>query len=108
MLVKIYNFLTENISLKTLEWTQSTFEDLLSWIGPIIQKPVLKRSSETLEGLCAALLYLATGYSETTIGTSCRISLLKKVSTTCAVPQNFRNFSDSFSTEHLRAAASIC
>ena len=73
------------------------------WIGPIIQNPILRRSNATLEGLCAALLYLATGDSQTTIGISCRISLLKKVSITCVAPQNFRNFSDSFSTEHLRA-----
>ena len=37
------------------------FEDLLSWIAPIVQKSFLRRSNATpVEGLRVTLLYLAT------------------------------------------------
>ena len=47
-----------------------TTEDLIFWIDPIIRKSFLRRSNATpVEGLCVTLLNLATGDSQTIIGT---------------------------------------
>ena len=52
-----------------------TFEDLLSWVAPIIQKSSLRRSTTTpAERLCVTLRYLATGDSQTAIDARYRIS----------------------------------
>ena len=57
------------------EWILRTFEHLLSWVAPVIQKTSLWRSAATpAERLCVTLRYLTTGDSQTTIGTSFRIS----------------------------------
>ena len=60
--------LAENLQLfdreyffKNFRVDRRTFEDLLSWIDPIVQKSFLRRSNATpVEGLCVTLLYLAT------------------------------------------------
>ena len=55
------------------EWILRTFEHLLSWVAPVIQKTSLWRSAATpAERLCVTLRYLTTG--DSTIGTSFRIS----------------------------------
>ena len=52
-----------------------SFEELLSWVAPFIQKSSLRRLTATLqERLCVTLRYLCTGGSQITIGTSYRIS----------------------------------
>ena len=53
------------------EWILRTFEHLLSWVAPVIQRTSLWRSAATPERL---LRYLTTGDSQITIGTSFRIS----------------------------------
>ena len=54
----------QRIFLKNFRMDTRTFEDLPSWIAPIIQKSFLRRSNVTpAEGLCVTLLYLATGDS---------------------------------------------
>ena len=52
-----------------------SFEELLSWVAPFIQKSSLRRSTATVkERLCVTLRYLCTGDSQITIGTNYRIS----------------------------------
>ena len=52
-----------------------SFEELLSWVAPFIQKSSLRRLTATLqERLCVTLHYLCTGGSQITTGTSYRIS----------------------------------
>ena len=73
----LFTMLVENLQLfdreyffKNVRVDRRTFEDLLSWIDPIVQKSFLRRSNATpVEGLCVTLLYLATGDSQTIIGT---------------------------------------
>ena len=64
----LFTMLVENLQLfdreyffKNVRVDRRTFEDLLSWIDPIVQKSFLRRSNATpVEGLCVTLLYLAT------------------------------------------------
>ena len=64
----LFTMLVENLQLfdreyffKNFRVDRRTFEDLLSWIDPIVQKSFLRRSNATpVEGLCVTLLYLAT------------------------------------------------
>ena len=64
----LFTIFVENLQLfdreyffKNLRVDRRTFEDLLSWIDPIVQKSFLRRSNATpVEGLCVTLLYLAT------------------------------------------------
>ena len=64
----LFTMLVENLQLfdreyffKNVRVDRRTFEDLLSWIDPIVQKSFLRRSNATpAEGLCVTLLYLAT------------------------------------------------
>ena len=87
MFVKDLQLFDREYFFKNFRMDTRIFEDLPSWIAPIIQKSFLRRSNVTpAEGLCVTLLYLATGDSQTTIGASYRLSLLKKVSTTCVLP----------------------
>ena len=73
----LFTMLVENLQLfdreyffKNVRVDRRTFEDLLSWIDPIVQKSFLRRSNATpVEGLCVTLLNLATGDSQTIIGT---------------------------------------
>ena len=73
----LFTMLVENLQLfdreyffKNFRVDRRTFEDLLSWIDPIVQKSFLRRSNATpVEGLCVTLLNLATGDSQTITGT---------------------------------------
>ena len=64
----LFTMLVENLQLfdreyffKNVRVDRRTFEDLLSWIDPIVKKSFLQRSNATpVEGLCVTLLYLAT------------------------------------------------
>ena len=64
----LFTIFVENLQLfdreyffKNFRVDRRTFEDLLSWIDPIVQKSFLRRSNATpVEGLCVTLLYLAT------------------------------------------------
>ena len=64
----LFTMLVENLQLfdreyffKNFRVDRRTFEDLLSWIDPIVKKSFLQRSNATpVEGLCVTLLYLAT------------------------------------------------
>ena len=64
----LFTMLVENLQLfdreyffKNVRVDRRIFEDLLSWIDPIVQKSFLQRSNATpVEGLCVTLLYLAT------------------------------------------------
>ena len=64
----LFTMLVENLQLfdreyffKNVRVDRRTFEDLLSWIDPIVKKSFLRRSNATpVEGLCVTLLYLAT------------------------------------------------
>ena len=64
----LFTMLVENLQLfdreyffKNVRVDRRTFEDLLSWIDPIVKKSFLQRSNATpVEGLYVTLLYLAT------------------------------------------------
>ena len=61
MLVENLQHFDREYFFKNVRVDRRTFEDLLSWIGPIVQTFFLQRSNATrLEGLCVTLLYLAT------------------------------------------------
>ena len=78
MLVKDLQLFDRKYFFKNFRMDPRTFDDLLSWIALIIQKPFLQRSNAThVEGLCVNWLYLVTGDSQTTNGTSYGISLRK-------------------------------
>ena len=69
-LVKDLQLFDREYFLKNFRIDTRTFEDLLSWVAPIIQKSSLRRSTATpAERLCVTLRYLATGDSQTTIAT---------------------------------------
>ena len=63
----LFTMLVENLQLfdreyffKNVRVDRRTFEDLLSWIDPIVKKSFLQRSNAApVEGLCVTLLYLA-------------------------------------------------
>ena len=70
MLVENLQLFDREYFFKNFRVDRRTFEDLLSWIDPIVQKSFLRRSNATpVEGLCVTLLNLATGDSQTIIGT---------------------------------------
>ena len=70
MLVENLQLFDREYFFKNVRVDRRTFEDLLSWIDPIVQKSFLRRSNATpVEGLCVTLLNLATGDSQTIIGT---------------------------------------
>ena len=61
MLVENLQLFDREYFFKNFRVDRRTFEDLLSWIDPIVQKSFLRRSNATpVEGLCVTLLYLAT------------------------------------------------
>ena len=69
-LVKDLQLFDREYFFKNFRIDTRTFEDLLSWVAPIIQKSSLRRSTATpAERLCVTLRYLATGDSQTTIAT---------------------------------------
>ena len=86
-LVKDLQLFDREYFFKNFRMDTRTFEDLLSWIAPIIQKSSLRRSTATpAERLSVTLRYLATGDSQTTIGTSYRIrptTMGRIISETC-------------------------
>ena len=70
MLVENLQLFDREYFFKNFRVDRRTFEDLLSWIDAIVQKSFLRRSNATpVEGLCVTLLNLATGDSQTIIGT---------------------------------------
>ena len=74
-LVKDLQLFDREYFFRNFRMDTRTFEDFLSWVAPIIQKFSLRRSTATpAEKLCVTLWYLATGDSQTTIGTSYRKS----------------------------------
>ena len=74
-LVKDLQLFGREYFLKNFRMDARRFEDLLSWLAPIIQRSSLRRSTTTpAERLFVTLRYLATGDSQTTIVTSYRIS----------------------------------
>ena len=79
--------------LKNFRMDIRTFEDLLSWVDPIIQKSSLRRSTATpAERLCVTLRYLATGDSQTTTGTTYGIrptTMGRIISETCQYSEQF-------------------
>ena len=61
MLVENLQLFDREYFFKNFRVDRRTFEDLLSWIDPIVKKSFLQRSNATpVEGLCVTLLYLAT------------------------------------------------
>ena len=64
-----------------------TFEDLLSWVAPVIQMSSLQRSTATpAERLCVILRYFATGDSQTTSPTTMRRIISEICQTLWTVP----------------------
>ena len=70
-LVKHLQLFDREYFFKNFRMYTRTFEDLFSWMAPIIQK---SSTATPAERLSVTLRYLATGDSQTTIGTSYRIS----------------------------------
>ena len=86
-LVKDLQLLDQEYFLKNFRMDTKSFEELLSWVVPFIQKLSLRRSTATIhKRLCVTSCYLCTSDSQITIGISYRISLTtmgRIISETC-------------------------
>ena len=79
---RLFNILVKYLALhdheyffKSFRMSPSTFETLLSWVGPHIRKSSLRREvAGPAEHLCVTLRYLVTGDAHITIGLSYRLS----------------------------------
>ena len=87
ILVKDLQLFDREYFFKNFRMGTKSFEELLSWVGPFVQKSSLRRSTATVqERSCVTLRYLCTGGSQITIGTSYRISpttMGRTISETC-------------------------
>ena len=71
ILVKDLQLFDQNYFFKNFRMDTKSFQKLLSWVVPFIQKSSLRRSTATVqERLSVTLRYLCTGDSQITIGTS--------------------------------------
>ena len=75
ILVKDLQLFDQGYFLKNGQMDTKSFEKLLFWIAPFIQKLFLRRLTVTVqERLCVTLRCLCTGDLQVTFGTSYRIS----------------------------------
>ena len=71
-LVKDLHLFDSEYFFKNFRMDTRKFEDLLSWVAWIIQNSSFRRWTATpVERLCVTLQCLATGDSQTIVGTSC-------------------------------------